>query len=179
MAKDEDDMTTEDAVVATFASHIGADAAVKELQRAGMDMRRLSIIGKDFHTEESPMGFYNTGDRMAFWGKLGVFWGGFWGVLFGSALFVIPVVGHVIVLGPFVGALVSALEGAVVGGGAGVIGGALASIGVPKDSVVRYEQQIAGGEFLVVAHGAPSEIEGAKLIMSRAGASSVAGHVSQ
>src|SRR3989442_9816962 len=33
--------------------------------------RSLSIVGKDYHTEEHVIGYYNTGDRMKFWGKLG------------------------------------------------------------------------------------------------------------
>jgi len=27
-------------------------------------MKKLSIVGKDYHTEEHPSGYYNTGDRM-------------------------------------------------------------------------------------------------------------------
>lgn len=53
-------------------------------------MNKLSIVGKDYHPEEHVVGYYNASDRMAVWGKLGAFWGGFWGLLFGSAMFVIP-----------------------------------------------------------------------------------------
>ena len=169
-------MAKENAAVAMYASHETAEAAVKELQRSGFDMHKLSILGKDYHLEESPIGFYNTGNRMAFWGKTGAFWGSLWGIMFGSALFVIPVVGHLIVLGPLVSTLVGALEGAAVGGSAGVLGGALASVGIPKNSVVKYERQIAAGEFLVLAHGNADEIERAKAILQRAGASSVEAH---
>jgi uncharacterized membrane protein len=168
-------MTPENAVVAIYRSHTDAETAVKELQRSGFDMRKLSIVGKDFHTDENPVGFYNTGNRMAFWGKLGAFWGSLWGILFGSALLVIPVVGHLIVLGPFVATLVSALEGAAVGGGAGALGGALASAGIPKNSVIRYEKQVAAGEFLLLAHGTAAEIERAKSILTP-GSSSVEAH---
>lgn len=48
-------------------------------------MKKLSVVGKDYHTEENVVGFYTAGDRMKFWGKLGAFWGGLWGILFGSA----------------------------------------------------------------------------------------------
>jgi uncharacterized membrane protein len=172
-------MTKENAVVAMYGSHTDAEGAVKELQRSGFDMKKLSIMGKDFHVEESPVGFYNTGNRMAFWGKLGAFWGSLWGVLFGSALFVIPVVGHVIIMGPLVAAVVSALEGAALGGSVGILGGALASVGIPKNSVVKYEKQVAAGEFLILAHGTPNEVERAKGILQRAGATSVEAHAAQ
>jgi len=49
---------------------------VKELQRSGFDMKKMSIVGKDYHTDEHVVGYYNTGDRMKYWGKLGAFWVG-------------------------------------------------------------------------------------------------------
>jgi hypothetical protein len=50
-------------------------------------MPTLSLVGKDSHTVEHVIGYYNAGDRMQFWGKLGALWGGWWGLLFGSACF--------------------------------------------------------------------------------------------
>jgi hypothetical protein len=80
-------MSNNNSVVAIFKSHIEAEAAVKELQHSGFDMKKLSIVGRDYHTDENVVGYYNAGDRMKYWGKLGAFWGGFWGLLFGSAFF--------------------------------------------------------------------------------------------
>jgi hypothetical protein len=74
-------MANEDACVATFASHDEAEKAVKALEQAGFDMKKLSIVGKDYHSEEHVVGYYNAGDRMKAWGKLGGFWGGLWGIL--------------------------------------------------------------------------------------------------
>lgn len=128
-----------DAVVAVYGTHTEAEEAVKELQRANIDMRTLSIIGKDTHTDERVVGYYNTGDRMKYWGKSGAFWGGFWGLLFGSAFFAIPGIGPILAAGPIVGWIVAALEGAVVVGGVSAIGAGLYSIGIPKDSVLQYE----------------------------------------
>ena len=76
--------------MAIYKSHTEAEAAVKELQQSGFDMKKLSIVGRDYHTDENVVGYYNTGDRMKYWGKLGAFWGGIWGLLFGSAFFLIP-----------------------------------------------------------------------------------------
>ena len=69
-------MSVTNAIVAIYDSHTQAEEAVKELQRSGVDMKKLSIVGKDYHTEEQVVGYYNTGDRMKYWGKLGAFWGG-------------------------------------------------------------------------------------------------------
>jgi len=64
----------------------------------------------------------------------------------------------VIVLGYLAAAAVSAVEGAVVVGGLSALGGALAGIGIPRDSVLQYETAIAADGFLVMAHGATSDM---------------------
>jgi len=154
-----------DAVVWVHDSHADAEAGVKQLERGGFDMSKLSIIGKDYHTEEHVVGYYNTGDRMKVWGKFGAFWGGFWGLLTGSALFVVPGLGPLVVFGPLVGWIVGALEGAVVAGGFGVVGAALFSLGIPKDSVLLYETALRANKFLIVANGTSEELASAKRIL--------------
>ncbi|MGB8772691.1 MAG: DUF1269 domain-containing protein, partial [Terriglobales bacterium] len=64
-------MSTENSVVAIYRQHSDADLAVKELQRGGVDMHKLSIVGKGYHTDEQVVGYYNTVDRMKYWGKVG------------------------------------------------------------------------------------------------------------
>ena len=49
-------------VVAVFHAHTEAEDAVKSLQKAGFDMTKLSIIGRDYHAEEHVVGYYNTGE---------------------------------------------------------------------------------------------------------------------
>jgi len=125
-------------VAAVFAQHSGAEKAVKELKDGGFDVKKLSIIGSDYHSEENVVGFYNTGDRMMYWGKTGAFWGGLWGLLFGSAFFLIPGLGPIIAAGPVVTWIIAALEGAVVVGGVSALGAGLFSLGIPKDSILKY-----------------------------------------
>jgi hypothetical protein len=48
-------MSEVNTVVAIYSSHVEAEEAAKELQRTGIDMRTLSIIGKDTHTDEHPV----------------------------------------------------------------------------------------------------------------------------
>ena len=158
-------MSTENSVVAVYHTHAGADQAVKELQSGGIDMRKLSIVGKGYHTDEQVVGYYNTGDRMKYWGKTGAFWGGFWGLLFGSAFFMIPGIGPILVAGPLVAWIVGALEGAVVIGGLSALGAGLYSMGIPKDSIVKYETALKTDQFLVIAHGTAAEVATAKKII--------------
>src|ERR1700690_4050743 len=158
-------MSEQNAVVAIYASHVEAEEALEELQSGGIDMKTLSIVGKDTHTEEHPVGYYNTGDRMKYWGKIGAFWGGFWGLLFGSAFFAIPGIGPVLVAGPLVAWIVAALEGAAVVGGLSAIGAGLVSIGIPKDSVLQYELALKTDKFLLIVHGSPDQVNHAKGII--------------
>ncbi len=155
------------AVVAIYKSHTEAEAGVKELQHSGFDMKKLSIVGRDYHTDEHVIGYYNAGDRMKYWGKMGAFWGGIWGLLFGSAFFLIPGVGPLLIAGPLVGWIVGALEGAVVVGGLSAVGAGLCSLGIPKDSILRYETAVKTGKFVVIAHGTAEEATRAREIINR------------
>ena len=159
-------MQHDDAVVAVFGNHAEADAAIKTLASDGFAMKHLSLIGKGYHTEETVAGFYNVGDRIKFWGSRGAFWGGMWGLFFGGLFLTIPIVGHVIVLGYLAATAISTVEGAVVVGGLSAIGAAIASIGIPKDSVMAYETAIKADDFVVMAHGSQSEVERARGLLA-------------
>ena len=51
------DTAEHDSVVAVYDNHAAAEAAVRELAKSGFDMKKLSIIGKDYSTEEGIVGF--------------------------------------------------------------------------------------------------------------------------
>jgi hypothetical protein len=161
------------AVVAVFPDHPAAEAAVKKLTDAGFEMKHLSVVGKGYHTDEKVVGFYNTGDRIKFWGTRGAFWGGFWGLFFGGLFMTIPLVGHVVVLGYLATVAIAGIENAVLVGGLSALGAAIYSIGVPKDSVLQYETALKADNFLVMAHGSSDEAARAKAILGTAYASRV------
>ncbi len=168
------DMT--DSVVAVFADHPAAEAAVKKLTDAGFDMKQLSVVGKGYHTDEKVVGFYNAGDRVKFWGKRGAFWGGFWGLFFGGLFMTIPIVGHVVILGYLATVVISGIENAVLVGGLSALGAAIYSMGVPKDSVIQYESAIKADGFLVMAHGSADEMAHAKAVLGTTDPSSLTVH---
>ncbi len=169
-------MAEKNAAVAIYTTHSEAEAAVKQLQQSGFDMKKLSIVGRDYHSEEHVVGYYNTGDRMKAWGKSGAFWGGVWGWLLGAAFFIIPGVGPVVMAGPLVAALVSALEGAVVVGGLSALGAGLYSIGIPKNSVLQYESALKADKFLLVAHGTAEDAAKAKSMLDKTSPAECAVH---
>ncbi len=160
-------MDQADTIIAVFPNHEEADKAVQALAAAGIGVKNMSVVGKGYHTEEKVMGFYNMGDRMQMWGSRGAFWGGLWGLLFGGVFMVVPVFGQVVVLGYLATAVISALEGALVLGSLSALGGAISSIGVPEDSVVRYETDVKADSFLVMAHGTAEEVEKARGVLNQ------------
>ena len=169
-------MSTLNSIIAVYNTHGEAEAAIKELQEAGVDMRSLSIAAKDTYSEEHVVGYYNAGDRMKYWGKRGAFWGGLWGLLFGSAMFAIPGIGPILVAGPLVAWIVAGLEGAVVVGGVSAIGAGLVSIGIPKDTVLQYDIALKTDKFLLIVHGSPDQVHHAKAIIEGAQHSSYTVH---
>jgi uncharacterized membrane protein len=158
-------MNDDNKVVAVFTDHNQAEAAIRRLQQAGFDMKKLSIIGRDYVSEEQVLGYVSSGDRIRYWGRFGALWGALWGALAGSAMLLFPGAGHIVVLGPVASALLNTVGGAALGGGAGALGGALASIGMSRDAVLRYETAIRAGRFAVIAHGDADEAGTAKRLL--------------
>jgi hypothetical protein len=169
-------VTTNTGVVAVFSRHADAEAAIKELQHAGYDMTKLSLIGRGTHLKEQVVGYYSIGDRMKHWGTVGAVWGGAWGLFFGSAFFLIPGFGPILVAGPLVAWIVGALEGAVVFGGLSAIGAGLVSQGIPKDSVLKYELALKTDKYVMIAHGTGADVLTAREIFHRLHSDTVAVH---
>jgi len=150
-------MENEDPGVHVFETHIAAEEAIRTLSQSGFDMKKLSLVGKGYHSEEHPVGFYTADDRIKSWGGIGALWGGFWGLLFAPAVFFLPGVGLVALAGPFVAMLVGALEGAVVVGGVSAMGAALTQIGIPKDQVIKYETAVKADKYVLIVHGSAAD----------------------
>ncbi len=151
-----------------FDTHATAESAIRSLGQSGFDMKKLSLVGKGYHSEEKPVGFYTVGDRVKAWGGTGAFWGAIWGLLLAPAVFVLPGLGLVGLAGPIVATLLGALEGAVVVGGLSALGAALTEIGVPQDQIVKYEAALKVDKYLLVVHGSPEDQEKARTVLAKA-----------
>ena len=166
----------ENSVVAMYAQHSDVENAISLLRKGNFDIRKLAVVGKGYRTEEDVVGYYTTGDRMKHWGKMGALWGGLWGLLAGSAFFLIPGVGPVMVAGSAVAWSVSALETGVVVGGLSALGAGLYSKGISKGSALKYESSIKAGKYLLIAHGTPEEAESARRVLADTGAEEIKVH---
>ena len=92
-------------IVAALNTSIEAKKAVRKLQKAGFDMRKLSILGRDYA----------------------------W--------------------------IICAFQWAAVVRGLSALDAVLYSIGIPGDSIPKYETSLESNKFLVVAHGTTEEID--------------------
>ncbi len=62
--------------------------------------------------------------------------------------------------------IIAGLEGAAVVGGVSAVGAGLVSIGIPKDSVLKYDVAVKTDKYVLVVHGTPEEVEKAKDIIA-------------
>jgi hypothetical protein len=77
----------------------------------------------------------------------------------------IPGLGPVLAAGPIVAWIVAGLEGAVEVGVLGALGAGLYSIGIPKDSILKYQTALKTDQFLLIVHGTTAEVAKAKDII--------------
>ena len=162
-------MDQEPSAVYVFHTHAQAEDAIRALGSSGFDVKKLSLVGKGYHSEEHPVGFYTAGDRIKSWGGTGAFWGGIWGLLLAPAVFFIPGMGLMAFAGPLVSALLGALEGAVVVGGLSAVGAALTQTGVSRELAIRYETDLKADRYLLIVHGSAHDLEQARGALKTAG----------
>jgi hypothetical protein len=151
-------------VIAVYSDHASAEDAVRRLQADGIDMKNVSIIGKDFQAVEKPLGFVTAGSVAKDGAKVGAWSGGLFGLLIGAAFLILPGVGPVVIAGPLAAALLGGAEGALGGAAFGGLMGALVGLGVSKDKAIRYESAVKAGKFLVTLQGEAAQIERAKYL---------------
>ncbi|MEA3341782.1 MAG: general stress protein [Chloroflexota bacterium] len=79
-----------------------------------------------------------------------------------SSLFIIPGFGPIAVGGPLAGAIVKGFGGGLYSWGLKALREGLCSIGIPKESLFRYETALKNGMCLVLVRGGVDEISGVK-----------------
>lgn len=158
-------MNNKNSCVAIFKTHEEAEQAIAELYHAGIDMKKLSIIGKGYERKEYVRGYYNAFDRVKFWGKRGALWGGLWGLLFSPAFMCVPVAGSLTVGRILFSTFAGGLSTAVFTGGLSALGAALYSIGIPRNSIIKYETAIKLEKYLLIFHSTRDEVGRARDIL--------------
>jgi hypothetical protein len=81
-----------------------------------------------------------------------------------------------VVVGSLASVLLGGVEGAVAGAALGGILSGLAAWGISKQHILKYEEVVKAGKFLVVAHGSADEVTKARAALSSTGASDLTAH---
>jgi hypothetical protein len=158
-------MATECSAVGVYASLDEAEDAVRKLGEAGFPVDHVSVIAKDIGSEKKVHGFVTSCDVAKSAAGTGAWVGGIFGLLVGAAFLWVPGVGPLVVAGSLTSALLGGVQGAVAGAALSGALGWLASIGISKQHIIKYEERIKAGKYLVVAHGTPEQSTQAKKIL--------------
>ena len=138
---------------------------MRKLERAGISIQKISIIGRDFQLREDVQGYYRPSDAAKEGAGFGAWFGGLFGLMMGFGLFVFPVAGTLVVLGPLSGMIAGAIGGA----GIGALVNALIALGMSKEQALKYQARLQAGEFLLSVMGTPEEVERARSLLEDTG----------
>jgi hypothetical protein len=167
---------SEQSVVGVYSTMDEAEQAARALDLAKFPINQISLVTKDISSEKKVHGYVTACDVSKQGAKTGAWVGGIFGLLAGAALMWIPGVGAVVVAGSLASALLGGVEGAVAGSALGGILSGLAAWGISKQHILKYEEVVKGGKFLVIAHGSAAEVEKAQKILAATGPSDLKAH---
>lgn len=173
-APDQSDMIPENAAhthyVAVFERPQDVESALRELQGAGFDTKKLSVVGSGRHADDHVVGLYTVSDDAKGRGKEGAFWGAVFGMLSWPAFFFIPGIGPILTAGLIGSALIKTVEtatvGAALGGDTGALAAALRGWGIPHETAIGYEADLKAMRVLLIASGTEAQLAGAREIFT-------------
>ncbi|MBX0328441.1 hypothetical protein K2Z83_12215 [Oscillochloris sp. ZM17-4] len=162
--------------IGTYATLDAAEQAVHTLGEGGFPIRQVSILSQDMQSERVVHGYITAGDVAKQGAGVGAWTGGLFGILMGAAFIWVPGFGPLLVAGAFAGVLLGGIEGAAVGAATGGALGALAGWGVSKQHILKYEEQLKAGKYLVIAHGSDAEVAQARTLLGQTDAAALDVH---
>jgi len=155
-------------VIGIYDSMSKAEETVYKLDRGGFPIKQVSIVAQHLQSERRVNGYVTVSDAGRTGAMTGAWLGGLLGLLTGVAFVWIPGVGPLIVAGHLASALltlVGGVDGAVAGAAWGGVLGILVSVGASKEPIIKYENHVKAGKYLVIAHGSGEEVERARNIL--------------
>ena len=140
--------------IAVYESHEKALEAVNSLKSAGFPISQISLIGEaqiiDDHLYLKSLEPIKNAPI-----AIGAVAGIVTGLLTGIGVFAIPGFGFLYGAGIIIGTI-GGLDLGIIGGGLATI---LIQMGIKEDEVIKYEEHIKSGRFLLQAQGSKKEIE--------------------
>ncbi len=155
----------EHSVVVVYKTLGEAEAAVRSLGEGGFPIQKVSIIAQHLTDDRRVHGYVTACDVAKSSAVTGAWVGGIFGLVVGAAFLWVPGVGPLVVAGSLASMLLGGVEGAVAGAAATGVLGWLIGLGISKEKILKYEEAIKGGKFLVIAHGPEDAVKKAREIL--------------
>jgi uncharacterized membrane protein len=154
-------------VIGVYSNMPQAEDAVRALDKGGFPIEQISIVAQDLQSEKQVHGYVTAGDLAKGGATTGAWMGGLFGLLIGAAFIWVPGFGPLLVAGPLAAMLLGGIEGVLAGAAGGSLMGALVGWGVSDKHILKYEEHVKGGKYLVIAHGANDQVMLAREILNR------------
>jgi uncharacterized membrane protein len=168
---------SEQSVIGVYNTMSEAEQAVNMLDKGSFPIKQVSIVAQDMQSEKEVHGYVTTGDVAKAGANTGGWVGGIFGLLVGAAFIWVPGFGPLLVAGSFASMLIGSMEGVAAGAAGGGLLGALVGWGVSKKHILKYEEHLKSGKYLLMAHGNAEEVARAHTILQDSGAADLAHHV--
>jgi len=169
-------MAEQQSVVGVYAKMNEAEAAVHALDKGGFPIDQVSIIATNLESEKHVHGYVTACDTSKAGAATGAWLGGLFGLLAGAAFIWVPGIGPLVVAGPLAAALLGGIEGAIGGAALGGLLGGIAGWGISKEHILKYEEVVKGGKYLVIAHGTADDVAKAQALLQGTGAEQLTAH---
>jgi uncharacterized membrane protein len=159
---------SEQSVIGVYESMSKAEEAIRKLDHEKFPIRQISVIGQNVEHEKEVCGYVTVEDVARQGVSTGALAGGLFGLVAGVASIWIPGLGRMLVAGPIAAVLLGLLgsiEGAVTGAAWGGVLATLVGWGVSRQHMIKYEEHLKAGKYLVIAHGSAEELERAHSIL--------------
>jgi hypothetical protein len=164
-------------VIAVYDRISAAEAALRDLDRAGFPTKQVSFVSQQLHNDDQVHGFITTHDDHIKGGAITGAWvGGIFGLVTGVAFLAVPGFGPLLAAGHLASVLLGSIEGAAIGAAGGGFLAALANCGVAEHYLPPYEAALKEGKCMVFAHGSAEEVTLAHNVLKDTGAADVQIH---
>jgi hypothetical protein len=162
-------MSNANAALTVFDTPLEIAAAIRQIQIAGCGTNGLSVAWRDQPSQSNVTGYYRGGDRMKYWGDFDILWNELFEVLSGWAIYTIPDIGRILVVGPLADWIAMALANAAIFGSMSAIGMGLYSVGISRNSIRLCEGALKDGKCILLLNGAVQEVTRATQIIHEFG----------
>jgi hypothetical protein len=157
-------MSKKNIFVAVCSSYQTAEKAIYSLQQAHFNVRRVSVIGKDyfylaeFSSDALPEEKRLLADVMTFWGRI-------WRLLSGDAFLRLEGIGSIIVAGRISDSIRKAGTNPALYHAHSPLRASMLAVGIASENLAKFEAALQSDRLLVIVQGDPHEVLAAAKIL--------------